>query len=150
LLAVADTAACVGAWLPQLGLGLAWAAAVLFSPVPPAGGSLLALADAAAVVVGLPLALTLGVTFGLGLEVVLAEALALELLGLPLDDALPLEDDVVGAVVVAVVALGELVLVSATAGCVEVEAQGLGEPLAATTGFVGPVPSAAEGTGVVL
>ena len=131
MLAVADTAACVGAWLPQLGLGLAWAAAVLFSPVPPAGGSLLALADAVAVVVGVPLALTLGVTLGLGLEVALAEALALELLGLPLDDALPLEDDVAGAVVVAVVAvvaLGELVLVSATAGCVDVEAQGLGEP----------------------
>jgi len=104
---------------------------VLFSPVPPAGGSLLALADAVAVVVGVPLALTLGVTLGLGLEVALAEALALELLGLPLDDALPLEDDVAGAVVVAVVAvvaLGELVLVSATAGCVDVEAQGLGEP----------------------
>jgi hypothetical protein len=100
---------------------------VLFLPVPPELGSLLALADGVAVVVGVLLALTLGVTLALGLELALAEALALALLELPLDDALPVEDDVAGAVVVAVVALGELVLVRATAGCVDVEAQGLGE-----------------------
>jgi len=132
LAAVADTAACVGAGLVQPGLALGRAAAVFLSPAPLALGSPLPLADALAVVVGVPVALTLGVTLGLGLGLALAEALALALLGLPLDDALPLEDvlpldDVAGAVVAAVVTLGELVLVSATAGCVDVEAQGLVE-----------------------
>jgi hypothetical protein len=146
LLELADTAARVGPWLVQVGLGLAWAVLFLLAESEPRLE--LALADAVAFVVGVPPGLALGLTLALGLVLALAEALALALAVLVL---LWLRlDDVAGAVVVVVVRPGEPVLVSATAGCVDDGAQGLCEVCPATPGFVGPVPSAAEGIGVVL
>jgi uncharacterized low-complexity protein len=110
----------------------------------------LGLGDVWGVVVGVWLGLRLvpGVTLALGLLLALAEALALELPVLPLL-ALPL-DDVVGAVAVPVALLGELLLVSVTAGCVDDDEQGLAVVCVATPGALGDGSAAAEGAGVAL
>jgi uncharacterized low-complexity protein len=110
----------------------------------------LGLGDVWGVVVGVWLGLRLvpGVTLALGLLLALAEALALELPVLPLL-ALPL-DDVVGAVAVPVALLGELLLVSVTAGCVDDDEQGLAVVCVATPGALGDGSTAAEGAGVAL
>ena len=146
LLAVADTAGCVGPWLVQVGLVLA--GAVLFLPPESEPRLELALADAVALVVGVPPGLALGLTLALGLVLALAEALALALAVLVL---LWLRlDDVAGAVVVVVVRPGELVLVSATAGCVDDAAQELEEGCAARPALLDSAPPAAEGVGEIV
>ena len=123
---VADTAGCEAAELVQDELGLGW---TVFLAVPPGEGSSLALLwDGDWLVVGVASGVTLGVTLvvGLGLRLVLGEELAGELtllLGLPV--WLPL-GEVTGAVVV-LVALGELLVLSAMDGCVDCAAHGLSE-----------------------
>jgi len=119
------TAAWFGAVLVQVESGVAW---TVLLPVPPEVGLVLelGLSDTVAVVVGVPPGLSLGLTLGLGLGLGLglADALALGLAALPLL-WLPL-DDVAGAVTFPVALLAALVLVSATAGCVDGGAQELG------------------------
>lgn len=143
MLEVTDTAACVGDWLVQVGLGLAWAVLFLLAEAEPRLE--LALADAVAFVVGVPPGLALGLTLALGLVLALAEALALALAVLVL---LWLRlDDVAGAVVVVVIRPGELVLVSATAGRVDDGAQELEEGCAARPALLDSAAPAAEGLG---
>jgi hypothetical protein len=141
---VADTAARVGPWLVQVGLGLAWVVLFLLAESEPRLG--LALADALAVV-GVPPGLALGLTLALGLVLALAEALALALAVLVLL-WLPL-DDVPGAVVVVVVRGGELVLVGAP-GCVDDGAQGLREGCAARPALLDGTPPVAEDVGEIV
>lgn len=109
---------------------------------------LLVLGDGVGVVVGVTLGLTVGLTDGLGLVLALAEALALALaaavvLLLPLDD-------VAGAAVVRVVLLAGLVVIVATAGCVDDDVQGVGEVRLATPGLLDPGPSPVEGWGALV
>jgi hypothetical protein len=107
----------------QLGLGVGWALFVadllglVLAPV-------LALEDVVGVVGTEPPGLALGVMVALGLALALPDGLELAL-ALPLL-VLPLED-VAGAVVVAVVPPGELLLVDVTGGSVDGDAQPVGE-----------------------
>ena len=145
---VADSATCVGPWLVQVGLGLAWVVLFLLAEAEPRLE--LALADALAVV-GVPPGLALGLTAALGLVLALAEALALALAVLAVLALLWLPlDDVPGAVVVVVVRGGELVLVSATAGCVDDGAQGLREGCAARPALLDGTPPVAEDVGELV
>jgi hypothetical protein len=106
LAAAVDTWPRVGAALVQLGLAVGWT--LFLADLLGLGlASVLALEDVVGVV---PPGLALGVTLPLGL----ADALELALPVLPLL-VFPLED-VAGAVVVAVVPLGELLLVDVTDG----------------------------------
>ena len=112
----ADTWPRVGAELVQLGLGVGWTL-FLADPLELGLAPVLALEDVVGVVGAEPPGLALGVTLSLGLALALPDALELALAVLPLL-VLPLED-VAGAVVVAVVLLGELVVADVTAGCVD-------------------------------
>jgi hypothetical protein len=104
----------------QLGLAVGWRlflADLLGLGLAP----VLALEDVVGVAGAEPPGLALGVTLGLALA--LPDALELALAVLPLL-VLPLED-VAGAVVVAVVLLGELLLVGVADGCADGDAQAL-------------------------
>src|SRR4029077_18907534 len=105
LAAAVDTWPRVGAAFVQFGLAAGW---TLFLADPLGLG--LALEDAGGVVGAEPPGLALGVTLGLGLALALPDTLALAVLPLLV---LPLED-VAGAVVVAVVPPGDLLLVCVT------------------------------------
>ena len=145
-----DAATCVDAGVVQVGFGVAP------TPLLPGPAELVlvlvlwvGLAGGVEVAVEVPLGSGLGLRLTLGLVLGLAEGLELGLVVLPLL-WLPL-DDVAGAVVVWVAALGGLVLVCVADGCVDGDGQGVGVICAATPGaVVGPVPCAAGvGTGVL-
>jgi hypothetical protein len=140
LVAAVDTWPPVGAELEQFGLGVAW---TLF-PADPLGLGLapvLALEDVVGVAGAEPPGMALGVTLSLGLALAVVDALALALVVLPLL-VLPLED-VAGAVVAAVVPLGELLLVGVADGCVDGDAQALREGGTITTELLdGVLPGA--------
>ncbi|HSZ38492.1 MAG TPA: hypothetical protein VK817_00895 [Trebonia sp.] len=116
------------------GLGVAW---TLF--LADLLGLGLALDDVVGVVGTEPPGLALGVALGLAL--VLPDGLELAppvpLLELPLED-------VAGAVVVAVVLLGDLPVVDVTAGRVDGDAQALGEGCRTTAGLLDGTPPVAE------
>jgi hypothetical protein len=94
-----------------------------------------------------PPGLALGVTLSLGLALALPDALELAFAVRPLL-VLPLED-VAGAVVVAVVLLGELLLVDVTGGSVDDDVQPLGESGRTPEGLLDDAFPGAEGAGVV-
>ncbi len=140
----ADTWPRVGAELVQLGLAVGWTfflADLLGFGVAP----LLALEDGVGVVGAEPPGLALGVTLTLGLALALPDALELALAVLPLL-VLPLED-LAGAVVVAVVLLGELLVVDVTDECVDGDPQGLREGCRTTAGLLDGTLPVAEGVG---
>ena len=140
----ADTWPRVGAELVQLGLAVGWTfflADLLGLGLAP----LLALEDGVGVVGAEPPGLALGVTLPLGLALALPDALELALAVLPLL-VLPLED-VAGAVVVAVVLLGEPLLVGVTDGCVDGDGQALREGCRTTAGLLDGTLPVAEGVG---
>ena len=118
------------------GLGVAW---TLF--LADLLGLGLALDDVVGVVGTEPPGLALGVMLALGLALVLPDGLELAppvpLLELPLED-------VAGAVVVAVVLLGDLPVVDVTAGRVDGDAQALGEGCRTTAGLLDGTPPVAE------
>jgi hypothetical protein len=148
LAAAVDTWPCPGAGLVQLGLGVGWML-FLADPVELGLALLLALDDVVGVTDGEPPGLALGVSLALGLTLALPDALELALAAPPLL-VLPLED-VAGAVVVAVVLLGGLLLVGVTDGCVDGDAQALREGGTTAAALLGGTPPAAEGVrGVVL
>ena len=125
-----------GAEFVQLGLAVGW---TLF--VADLLGVGLALEDLVGVAGAEPPGLALGVTLPLGLALALPDAPELALAVLPLL-VLPLED-VAGAVVVAVVLLGELLLVGVTDGCVDGDGQALREGCRTTAGLLdGTLPGA--------
>jgi len=143
LAAAVDTGPCPGAGLVQLGLGVGWSL-FLADPVELGLALLLALDDVVGVTDGEPPGLALGVS--LGLTLALPDGLELALAVPPLL-VLPLED-VAGAVVVAVVLLGGLLLVGVTDGCVDGDAQALSEGRTTTAGLLDGAPPATEGAGV--
>jgi hypothetical protein len=108
----------------------------------------LALADVVGVDVAEPPGLALGVSLPLGLALALPDGLELVLAALPLL-VLPLED-VAGAVVVAVVLLGELLLLDVTDGCADGDVQVLVEDCATAAGLLDGAPAAAEGAGEIV
>jgi hypothetical protein len=118
------------------GLGVAW---TLF--LADLLGLGLALDDVVGVVGTEPPGLALGVMVALGLALALPDGLELAppvpLLELPLED-------VAGAVVVAVVLLGDLPVVDVTAGRVDGDAQALGEGCRTTAGLLDGTPPVAE------
>jgi hypothetical protein len=122
LVAAVATWPRVGAEFVQLALAVGWAL-FLADPLELGLAPVLALEDVAGVAGAEPPGMALGVTLPLGLALALPDALELALAVLPL---LPLED-VAGAVVVAVVPPGELLLVAVTDGCVDGDAQALRE-----------------------
>jgi hypothetical protein len=149
LVATVDTWPRVGAELVQLGLAVGWT--LFLADLLGLGLALvLALEDVVGVAGAEPPGLALGVTLPLGLALALPDALELALAVLPLLVlpllVLPLED-VAGAVVVAVVLLGGLLLVAVTDGCVDGDVQLLREGDATTAELVDGAPSAAEGAG---
>jgi hypothetical protein len=121
LVAAEDTWPRVGAELVQLGVAVGWTL-FLADPLELGLAPVLALEDVVGVAVEVPPGLALGVTLTLGLALALVDALAPELAGLLLWPPL---DDVAAAAAVWVTLLGELLLVSATAGCVDVQVLGL-------------------------
>jgi hypothetical protein len=141
LAAAVDTWPRVGAALVQLGLAVGWTlflADLLGLELAP----VLALEDVVGVVGAAPPGLALGVALPLGL----ADALELAPAVLPLL-VLPLED-VAGAVVVAVVPLGELLLVDVTDGSVDGDGQALREGGTTTMELLDGALPAAEDAGV--
>jgi len=120
LVAAADPWPRVGAELVQLGLGVGWTL-FLADPLELGLAPLLALEDVVGVAVEVPPGLALGVMLTPGLALALVDALAPELVVLPL--LWPPLDDVAGAAAVWVTLLGELLLLSATAGCVDGDVQ---------------------------
>ena len=140
-----DTWPRVGAELVQLGLAAGWTL-FLADPLELGLAPVLALEDVVGVAVAEPPGLALGVSLPLGLALGLPDALEPALAVLPLL-VLPLED-VAGAVVVAVVPLGELVLADGADECVD-GAQELGGG-GTTTADLLDSPPPAEGAGVVL
>ncbi len=146
LVAAADTWPRVGAELEQLGLGVGWTL-FLADPLELGLAPVLALEDVVGVVGAEPPGLALGVTLSLGLALALPDALELALAVLPLL-VLPLED-VAGAVVVAVVLPGELLLVDVTDGCVDGDAQALREGCRTTAGLLDGTLPAEDVGGVV-
>jgi hypothetical protein len=118
------------------GLGVAW---TLF--LADLLGLGLALDDVVGVVGTEPPGLALGVMLALGLALALTDGLELAppvpLLVLPLED-------VAGAVVVAVVLLGDLPVVDVAAGRVDGDAQALGEGCRTTAGLLDGTPPVAE------
>jgi hypothetical protein len=145
LAAAVDAWPCPGAGLVQLGLGVDWTL-FLADPAELGLAPVLALDDDVGVTDGEPPGLALGVS--LGLTLALPDGLELALAVPPLL-VLPLED-VVGAVVVAVVLLGGLLLVGVTDGCVDGDAQTLSEGRTTTAGLLDGAPPATEGAGVTL
>jgi hypothetical protein len=143
LAAAVDTWPCPGAGLVQLGLGVGLTL-FLADPVELGLALLLALDDVVGVTDGEPPGLALGVS--LGLTLALSDGLELALGVLPLL-VLPLED-VAGAVVVAVVLLGGLLLVGVTDGCVDGDAQALREGGTTAAALLDGAPPATEGAGV--
>jgi hypothetical protein len=123
LVAAADTWPPVGPAFGQLGLAVGWAL-FLADPLELGLAPLLALEDVVGVAVEVPPGLALGVMLTPGLALALVDALAPELVVLPL--LWPPLDDVAGAAAVWVTLLGELLLLSATAGCVDGDVQVLG------------------------
>ena len=123
------------------GLGVAWTL-FLADPVELGLAPVLALDDVVGVTDGEPPGLALGVSLALGLTLALPDGLELALAVLPLL-VLPLED-VAGAVVVAVVLLGDLPVVDVTAGRVDGDAQALGEGCRTTAGLLDGTPPVAE------
>jgi hypothetical protein len=122
------------------GLGVAWTlflADLLGLGLAP----VLALDDFGGVVGTEPPGLALGVMVALGLALALPDGLELAppvpLLELPLEG-------VAGAVVVAVVLLGDLPVVDVTAGRVDGDAQALGEGCRTTAGLLDGTPPVAE------
>jgi hypothetical protein len=143
LVAAVDTWPRVGAEFVQLGLDVGWAL-FLADPLELGLAPVLALEDVVGVADAEPPGLALGVTLSLGLALALLDALELALAVLPLL-VLPLED-VAGAVVVAVVPLGELLLVGVADGCVDGDGQALREGCRTTAGLlVGTLPVAGAG-----
>jgi len=141
-----DTWPPVGAEFVQFALAVVWAL-FLADPLELGLAPVLALEDVAGVAGAEPPGLALGVTLPLGLALALSDALELALAVLPLV-VLPLED-VAGAVVVAVVPPGELLLVDVTDGCVDGDAQALREGCRTTVGLLDgtlPVAGGAEVT----
>ena len=106
----------------------------------------LPLEDVVGVAGGEPAGVALGVTLPLGLALALPDGPELALAVLPLL-VLPLED-VAGAVVVAVVLLGELVVVAVTDECVDGDPQALREGCRTTAGLLDGTLPAAEDAGV--
>jgi hypothetical protein len=137
-----DTWPRVGAELVQLGLAVGW---TLFVADLLGLGLAPVLAPEDVVGVVEPPGLALGVTLPLGLALALPDALELALAVLPLLE-LPLED-VAGAVVAAVVLLGEPLLVDVTGGSVDGDGQALGEGCATPAGLLDGVLPAAEDVG---
>jgi hypothetical protein len=144
-----DLAAAVDTWpgasgaFVQLGLAAGW---TLFLADPLELG--LALEDAGGVLGAEPPGLALGATLWLGLALGLLDALELALVVLPLL-VLPLED-VAGAVVVAVVAPGDLLLVAVTDACADGDAQALREGCSTTPGLLAGTPPAGEDVGEIV
>ena len=119
-----------GAELVQLGPGVTWA---LFLADPLVLGlalCVLPVEDVVVVAGGEPPGLTLGETVSLGLPPGLADPLGLPVTVLPLLE--PPLAGVAGAVVVAFVLLGTLVVVTVTDGCVDADTQVLSERCAVT------------------
>ncbi len=143
LAAAVDTWSCRGAGLVQLGLGAGWAL-FLADPVELGLAPVLALDDVVGVTDGEPPGLALGVS--LGLTLALPDGLELALAVPPLL-VLALED-VAGAVVVAVVLLGGLLLVGVTDGGVDGDGQALREGCRTTAGLLDGTLPAAEDAGV--
>ncbi len=142
LVAAVDTWPRVGAEFVQLGLAVGWTL-FLADPLELGLAPVLALEDVVGVAGSEPPGLALGVTLPLGLALALPDALELALAVLPLL-VLPLED-VAGAVVVAVVLLGELLLVGVTDECVDGDAQALREGCRTTAGLLdGTLPAAED------
>jgi hypothetical protein len=140
LAAAGDTWPGASGAFVQLGLAAGW---TLFLADPLDLG--LALEDAGGVVGAEPPGMALGVTLGLGMALALPDALELALAVLPLL-VLPLED-VAGAVVVAVVPPGDLLLVAVTDG----DAQALREGGTITAELLdGTLPACEDTGGVVL
>jgi hypothetical protein len=137
LVAAVDTWPRVGAELVQFGLGVGW---MLF--LADLLGLGLALDDVVGVADPEPPGLALGVTLTLGLGLAL-DALELALAVPPLL-VLPLED-VAGAVVVAVVLLGELLLVGVADACVDGDGQALNEGGTTPPALLAGTPRVAEG-----
>ena len=147
-MAAVDTWPRVGAELVQLELGVGWTL-FLADPLELGLAPVLALEDVVGVADTEPPGLALGVTLPLGLALALPDALELALAVLPLL-VLPLED-VAGAVVVAVVPLGELLVVDVTDECVDGDAQALREGCRTTAGLLdGTLPAAEDVGGIVL
>ena len=134
-----------GAELVQLGLGVGWTL-FLADPLELGLAPVLALEDVVGVAGAEPPGLALGVTLPLGLALALPDALELALAMLPLL-VLPLED-VAGAVVVAVVLLGELLVVAVTDECVDGDPQALREGCRTTAGLLDGTLPVAEDAGV--
>ena len=143
LLAAVDTWPS-GAELVQVGLGVGWTL-FLADPLELGLAPVLALEDVVGVAVTEPPGLALGVTLPLGLALALPDALELAL-ALPLL-VLPL-DDVAGAVVVAVVLIGELLLVGVADACVDGDGQALCEGCRTTAGLLDGTLPVAEDAGV--
>jgi len=145
LAAAVDTWPLVGAKLVQLGLAVG-RTLFLADPLELGLAPVLALEDVVGVAGAEPPGLALGVSLPLGLALGLPDAPEPALAVPPLL-VLPLED-VAGAVVVAVVPLGELVLADGADECVD-GAQELGGGGTTTAGLLDSPPSAAEGVGVM-
>jgi hypothetical protein len=142
-----DTWACAEAELEQLGRAVGWR--LFLADLLGRGLALvLALEDVAGVADTEPPGLALGVTLPLGLALALADALELALPVLPLL-VLPLED-AAGAVVVAVVPLGDLLLAGVADACVDGDGQALDEGGRAAAALLAGTPPVADGVGVTL
>jgi len=137
-----DIWACAEAEFEQVGLAVGWP---LFLAYPLGLGPVLE--DVVGVVDTEPPGLALGVRLPLGLGLALPDGLEL-VLTVPLL-VLPLAD-VAGAVVVAVVLLGELLLVGVADACVDSDAQALDEDGTAAARLLDGAFSATEGAGVTL
>ena len=140
-----DTWACAEAELEQLGLAVGrrlFLADLLGLGLAP----VLALEDVVGVADTEPPGLALGVRLPLGLALTLAEAVEVALAMLPLL-VLPLED-VAGAVVVAVVPLGELLLVGVADVCVDGDGQALDEGGRTAAALLAGTPPVADGARV--
>ena len=142
LAAAVDTWSCPGAGLVQLELGVGWAL-FLADPVELRLAPVLALDDVVGVTDGEPPGLALGVSLALGLTLALPDGLELALVVLPLL-VLPLED-VAGAVVVAVVPLGEPLVADVADECADGDGQALREGGPATAALLDGTPPGAEG-----
>jgi hypothetical protein len=137
-----DTWACAEAEFEQLGRAVSWP--LFFADLLGLG---LVLEDVVGVADTEPPGLALGVTLPLGLGLALPDGLVLALAVLPLL-VLPLED-VAGAVVVAVVLLGELLLVGVADGRVDSDGQALDEGGTTTAALLAGTPPVAEGVGEI-
>lgn len=148
LVAAVDTWPRVGAELVQLELAAGWTL-FLADPLELGLAPVLAPEDVVGLVGTEPPGLALGVTLSLGSALALPDALELALTVLPLL-VLPLEG-AAGAVVVAVVLLGELLVADVTDECVDGDPQALREGCRTTAGLLdGTLPVAEPGGEIVL